>query len=124
MATTSNTKNTKKNIGFHDLLINTGFHDLLVYFISKLSIPWTSMACATCNSFGVWWGYMAHIFLCLFIFPKSNHSSPYDDVPCVLFVLLICLSLNRHARRDLLQLPFVADINPEAGLFRAERVSG
>ena len=27
----------------------------------------------------VWWSYMAHIFLCLFIFPKSNHSSPYDD---------------------------------------------
>ena len=63
---------------------NEGFHDLLVYFISKLSIPWTSMVCATCNSFPrqvtpVWWSYMAHIFLCLFIFPKSNHSSPYDD---------------------------------------------
>ena len=42
------------------------------------------MVCATCNSFPrqvtpVWWSYMAHIFLCLFIFPKSNHSSPYDD---------------------------------------------
>ena len=40
---------------------------------------------AACNSLlywtvtPVWWNYMAHIFLCLFIFPKSNHSSPYDD---------------------------------------------
>ena len=79
---------------------NEGFHDLLVYFISKLSIPWTSMVCATCNSFPrqvtpVWWSYMAHIFLCLFIFPKSNHSSPYDDdvvpgIPGHLPVLGIC----------------------------------
>ena len=42
------------------------------------------MVCATCNSFTrqvtpVWWIYMAHILLCLSIFPKSNHSSPYDD---------------------------------------------
>ena len=63
---------------------NEGFHDLLVYLISRLSIPWTSMVCATRNSFTrqvtpVSWIYMAHILLCLSIFPKSNHSSPYDD---------------------------------------------
>ena len=55
---------------------------------------------AACNSFlywtvtPVWWNYMAHIFLCLFMFPKSNHSSPYDDVvpgiPGHLPVLGIC----------------------------------
>ena len=58
------------------------------------------MVCATCNSFTrqvtpVWWIYMAHILLCLSIFPKSNHSSPYDDdvvpgIPGHLPVLGIC----------------------------------
>mgnify|MGYP006061482063 CR=1 FL=1 len=117
---------------------------IFVYFISKLSIPWTSMVCATCNSFPrqvtpVWWSYMAHIFLCLFIFPKSNHSSPYDDdvapdflehpptglsqpfgVLCLLCLFLftcLCESTHLWAGRPNLKFttPPVADINQKAG---------
>ena len=106
--------------------------------------------CAMCNSFlywtvtPVWWNYIAHIFLCLFIFPKSNHSSPYDDdvapdflghpptglsqpfgvyVCCVCFCLHVCLKPKSACQKGPLTTPPVADINPKLSL-RAKWVSG
>ena len=74
--------------GSEQIKANIGFHDLLLYFISKLSIPWTSMVCVTCNFFVYRTGHPCLVELhgTPFSLPfpvsriKSNLSSPYDDV--------------------------------------------